>query len=44
MLALCGTQLLQQYLSDNIETTQKRALQFIFRGASYSETLSNVGL
>ena len=35
---------LQQYLSDNIETIQKRALRCIFRGASYAEILSNVGL
>ena len=35
---------LQQYLSDNIETIQKRALICIFRGASYAEILSNVGL
>ena len=35
---------LQQYLSDNIETIQKRAFRCIFRGASYAEKLSNVGL
>ena len=35
---------LQQYPSDNIETIQKRALRCIFRGASYAEILSNVGL
>ena len=35
---------LQQYLSDNIETIQKRAFRCIFRGASYAEILSNVGL
>ena len=34
---------LQQYLSDNIETIQKRALRCIFGGASYAEILSNVG-
>ena len=33
----------QQYLSDNIETIQKRALRCVFRGASYAEILSNVG-
>ena len=35
---------LQQYLSDNIETIQKRALSCIFRGASYLEILSIMGL
>ena len=35
---------LQQYLTDNIETIQKRTLQCIFRGASYAEILCNVGL
>ena len=35
---------LQQYLSDDIETIQKRALRCIFRGARYAEILSNVGL
>ena len=35
---------LQQYLSDNIETIQKRALRCIFRGASYNEILCNVVL
>ena len=35
---------LQQYLSDNIESIQKRALRCIFRGASYNEILCNVGL
>ena len=35
---------LQQYLSDNIESIQKRALKCIFRGSSYNETLCNVGL
>ena len=35
---------LQQYLSDNIETIQKRALRCIFRCASYAEILSNVCL
>ena len=35
---------LQQNLSDNVETIQKRALICIFRGACYEEMLSNVGL
>ena len=35
---------LQQYLSDNIESIQKRALKCIFRGSSYNEILCNVGL
>ena len=35
---------LQQYLSDNIESIQKRALRCIFRGASYNEIPCNVGL
>ena len=35
---------LQQYLSENIETIQKRTFKCIFRGASYAEILSNVGL
>ena len=35
---------LQQYLSDNIESIQKRALRCIFPGASYNEILCNVGL
>ena len=35
---------LQQYLSDNIETIQKRALRCIFRSATYADILSNVGL
>ena len=34
----------QQYLPENIETIQIRALRYIFRGASYAEILSNVGL
>ena len=35
---------IQQYLSDNIETIQKRALRCIFRGASYNEIRCNVGM
>ena len=35
---------LQQYLSGNIETIQKRALRCIFRTASYADILSNAGL
>ena len=34
---------LQQYMSDNIETIQKRALSCIMGGTSYVEILSNVG-
>ncbi len=42
-MPVCHTNL-QQYMSDHREMIQTIPLQLVFRGASYAEILSNVGL